>query len=121
MPEDRRDDSDPEPTIGGEDDADARDAGDSRDEEADARTPTRDAASDSASDPDRAGEHGHGHGHDLDHGDAPDHDDHRDHEEPTAGRLTSPMQPYGAREVGIGFVITLVGIAVGYALPLLLG
>lgn len=35
-------------------------------------------------------------------------------------RVTSPMQEFGGREVGIGAVILLVGLLVGYLVPLLL-
>lgn len=35
-------------------------------------------------------------------------------------RVTSPMQEFGGREVGIGAVILLVGLLVAYAVPLLL-
>lgn len=44
-------------------------------------------------------------------------DDH-DHEEAT-GRVTAPMQDFSMRQVGAGFVVLLVGLAVAYVLPAL--
>lgn len=35
-------------------------------------------------------------------------------------RVTSPMQEFGGREVGIGAMILLIGLLVAYAVPLLL-
>ena len=35
-------------------------------------------------------------------------------------RVTSPMQEFGTREVGIGFVVMAVGLAITFGLPLLL-
>lgn len=35
-------------------------------------------------------------------------------------RVTSPMQKFGGREVGIGTVIFLVGVLIAYVVPLLL-
>ena len=35
-------------------------------------------------------------------------------------RVTSPMQSFGMREVGIGFVVLVVGLAVTFGLPFLL-
>lgn len=61
-----------------------------------------------------------------------DHDDH-DHDHATHGvdadehghdiegglvRTTSPMQAFGSREVGIGFAVLAVGLAVAFVLPL---
>ncbi|MFB6282255.1 MAG: hypothetical protein ABEH40_09560 [Haloferacaceae archaeon] len=65
---------------------------------------------------DDAGDHGHEGG--DDHG----HDDHHDH----AGddedlRVTSPMQEFTTGQVGIGFAVLLVGLAVTFGVPLLLG
>ena len=34
-------------------------------------------------------------------------------------RVTSPMQEYGMREVGIGLVVLAIGLLVTFALPLL--
>jgi len=50
------------------------------------------------------------------------HADHEHHphgdEEP--GRVTSPMQEFTTGQVGVGFVVLLVGLAVTFGLPLLL-
>lgn len=46
-----------------------------------------------------------------------DHDHHPDESE--EGRVTSPMQPFDAAEVGVGFVVLLVGLAVTFGVPLL--
>ena len=35
-------------------------------------------------------------------------------------RVTAPMQEFGMREVGIGFAVVIVGLAVTFGLPLLL-
>ncbi|MFC4245712.1 hypothetical protein ACFOZ7_01625 [Natribaculum luteum] len=35
------------------------------------------------------------------------------------GRTTAPMSEYTSRDVGVGFVVLLVGLAVAFALPLL--
>jgi hypothetical protein len=37
-----------------------------------------------------------------------------------AGRVTSPMQEFSMGQVTSGFVVLLVGLAVAYALPLVL-
>lgn len=47
------------------------------------------------------------------------HDDHRTDEE--LERVTSPMQPYSTRAVGIGLVILAIGLLVTFAIPLLVG
>jgi hypothetical protein len=52
-------------------------------------------------------------------------DDHADHEhhphsDEDEGRVTSPMQEFTTGQVGIGFVVLLVGLAVTFGLPLLL-
>jgi len=52
-------------------------------------------------------------------------DDHADHEqhphgEDEDGRVTSPMQAFTTGQVGIGFAVLLVGLAVTFGLPLLL-
>lgn len=111
MSEDRGDE--PEPEIGGEDRNEESEPEIGGEGDRGAESGRRNQSQSRDPDADRAGVHGH------DHDDAPGHDDHRDHEEPTAGRLTSPMQPYRKREAGIGFLILLVGVAVAYALPLL--
>ena len=36
-----------------------------------------------------------------------------------AERTTAPMSDYGSREVGIGFVVMLVGVAIAFGIPLL--
>ena len=43
-----------------------------------------------------------------------DHDDHGDHE--SEGRVTSPMQEFGMGQVGIGFVVMLVGLVLTFGL-----
>ena len=35
-------------------------------------------------------------------------------------RVTAPMQEFGTREVGIGFVVMAIGLAVTFGVPLLL-
>lgn len=37
------------------------------------------------------------------------------------GRVTAPQQPYSMAEVQTGFVVLAVGLAVTFAIPLLLG
>jgi hypothetical protein len=34
-------------------------------------------------------------------------------------RVTAPMGPYSSRDVGIGFVVMLVGVLVAFGIPLL--
>jgi len=51
-------------------------------------------------------------------------DDHADHEhhphgEEEEGRVTSPMKEFTTGQVGIGFAVLLVGLAVTFGLPLL--
>jgi hypothetical protein len=50
-------------------------------------------------------------------------DDHADHEHHThdddEGRVTSPMQDFTTGQVGIGFVVLLVGLVVTFGVPLL--
>jgi len=53
-----------------------------------------------------------------------DHEDHADHEhhshgDEDEGRVTSPMQAFTTGQVGVGFVVLLVGLAVTFGLPLL--
>jgi hypothetical protein len=48
-----------------------------------------------------------------------EHDSHDEHDGP-AGRITAPMQDFTTGEVGVGFLILLVGLAVAFGLPLLL-
>ena len=45
-------------------------------------------------------------------------DDHS-HEPDPDKRVTSPMQEFGGREVGIGATVTLVGLLLAYAVPFL--
>ncbi|WP_164471058.1 MULTISPECIES: DUF7550 family protein [Halorubrum] len=45
-------------------------------------------------------------------------DDHS-HEPDPDKRVTSPMQTFGSREVGIGAAVTLVGLLVAYVIPFL--
>lgn len=48
---------------------------------------------------------------------------HADHEQskPLPGeRITSPMQPYSTGQVGIGFVVLVVGLVVTFGVPLML-
>jgi hypothetical protein len=54
---------------------------------------------------------------------ADDHADHEHHphdEDEDEGRVTSPMQDFTTGQIGIGFVVLLVGLAVTFGLPLLL-
>ncbi|MFB6221028.1 MAG: hypothetical protein ABEH90_06270 [Halolamina sp.] len=46
-----------------------------------------------------------------------DHDEH-EHDEhgESDGRVTSPMQAYGMREVGVGIAVLLVGLVVTFGL-----
>ena len=53
----------------------------------------------------------------TDHADDGGHGDHHDHE---SGRSTAPQSPYTNREVGIGLAITLAGIVLVFAVPILL-
>lgn len=47
-------------------------------------------------------------------------DDHAEHHEgESEGRTTAPMQDYSTGQVGTGFVVMLVGVAVAYLLPTL--
>lgn len=48
--------------------------------------------------------------HDDEHGDEPDGDE----------RVTSPMQEFTARQVGIGFAVLLVGVAIAFGVPIAL-
>ena len=62
-----------------------------------------------------------------DHEEHSDHDDHGDHGHDDHGtsegleRVTSPMQEFGSREVGIGALILAGGLLVAFAIPLALG
>ncbi|WP_200840282.1 hypothetical protein [Halorubrum sp. JWXQ-INN 858] len=42
------------------------------------------------------------------------------HEPDPDARVTSPMQEFGGREVGIGVAVLLVGLVVAYVVPTLL-
>lgn len=44
-----------------------------------------------------------------------DNDDHDEHGN-SEGRVTSPMQEYGTREVGVGFAVLVVGLVVTFGL-----
>lgn len=58
---------------------------------------------------------------DADHGTANDgHDDHDHHDDPD-GRTTAPQSEYSGRQVAIGAIVTIVGVAVAYGVPALLG
>jgi len=48
-------------------------------------------------------------------------DDHTDHGHDVEGldRVTSPMQEFSMSQVGIGFAVLAVGLAVAFAVPLL--
>ncbi|SFL06908.1 hypothetical protein SAMN04487950_2275 [Halogranum rubrum] len=48
-----------------------------------------------------------------------EHDSH-DHGGNEEGRITSPMQSFTMSQVGTGIVVTLVGLAVVFGVPLLL-
>ena len=41
------------------------------------------------------------------------------HEDEETGRITSPMQDFGMREVGIGLLIFLIGAVITFIIPLL--
>lgn len=43
-----------------------------------------------------------------------------DHTEPFTERSTAPQSPYTNRDVGIGFIILLIAIALVYGVPVLL-
>jgi hypothetical protein len=50
-------------------------------------------------------------------------DDHSDHDHPNSddeGRVTSPMQDFSTGQVGVGFAVLLVGVAITFGLPLFL-
>ena len=71
---------------------------------------------------DRVDDHGHGddsrdeelHDHEARVGEAHGHD------VEGLDRVTAPMQSFGTREVGVGFVVLAVGLAVTFGLPFLL-
>lgn len=46
--------------------------------------------------------------------------DHDDEPDPDA-RVTAPMQDFTTGQVGIGFAILLVGLAIAFGVPLVLG
>jgi hypothetical protein len=48
------------------------------------------------------------------------HADDHGHDDGDDGRVTSPMQEFTTGQVGVGFVVLLVGLAVAFGLPLLL-
>jgi hypothetical protein len=47
-----------------------------------------------------------------------DHADHDHHPHGGEGRVTSPMQEFPTRDVGVGAAVLLVGLAVTFGLPL---
>ncbi|MFB6100940.1 MAG: hypothetical protein ABEJ73_00055 [Haloplanus sp.] len=49
-----------------------------------------------------------------------DHDHHPHGEDETEGRVTSPMQDFTTSQVGTGFLVLLVGLAVTFGLPFVL-
>ena len=51
-----------------------------------------------------------------------DHDDHdhHPHSETAEGRVTSPMQEFSTGQVGIGFAVLAVGLAVTFGLAFVL-
>ncbi|MFC4450040.1 DUF7550 family protein [Halorussus aquaticus] len=59
---------------------------------------------------------------DVDHEDYAEMDDHTDdihgHEARDMDRVTSPMQEFSTSQVGIGFAVLAVGLAVAFVLPL---
>lgn len=46
--------------------------------------------------------------------------DEHDKEIEQIGRVTAPQQEYSMRQVGLGFVVLLVGLVVAFGVPLLL-
>ncbi|WP_101296609.1 DUF7550 family protein [Halegenticoccus soli] len=47
--------------------------------------------------------------------------EHQEAEDTTAGpRSTAPQSPYSMRQVGIGFAVLLVGLAITFGIPLAL-
>jgi hypothetical protein len=55
----------------------------------------------------------------ADHADDHAEHEHHPHGDEEDGRITSPMQDFTTGQVGIGFVVLLVGLAVTFGLPLL--
>lgn len=53
----------------------------------------------------------------ADHGDGHGHDD--DHGTPATGRSTAPQSAYSSRDVGIGFVVLLLGLVLAFGVPIL--
>ena len=66
--------------------------------------------------------HGDDHGdHEADHaGHGDEHDDHGHGDEYDEGRVTSPMQEFESSQVTTGVVVLVVGLVVGFGIPLLL-
>lgn len=61
--------------------------------------------------------------HDTDETPASDGHDHHDSDTPEPRpdhRTTAPQSPYSNRDVGVGFVVALVGMVVVFGLPVLL-
>jgi hypothetical protein len=48
-----------------------------------------------------------------------DHDHHPHGDDEDDGRVTSPMQEFTTGQVGVGFAVLLVGLAVTFGAPLL--
>lgn len=43
-----------------------------------------------------------------------------EHEAEETGRVTSPMQDFGSREVTIGLIVLVIGLLITFVLPLFL-
>ena len=61
----------------------------------------------------------HGDAHDDTHGHDDVHGETHGHDVEGLDRITSPMQGYSMKQVGIGFAILFVGLLVTFGLPLL--
>lgn len=53
----------------------------------------------------------------ADHADDGGHGDHHDHDE---GRTTAPQSAYTGRQVGIGWLVAIVGLVVTFGIPIAL-
>lgn len=60
------------------------------------------------------------HGHDA-HGEETHGHDAHDHDDEPAGRTTAPQSEFTTKQAMIGAVVTVVGIAIAYGVPALLG
>ncbi|NHN58658.1 MULTISPECIES: hypothetical protein [Halorussus] len=60
----------------------------------------------------------------VDHDDYAEMDDHTDdihgHEAEEMDRVTSPMQEFSSSQVGVGFAVLAIGLAIAFAVPLVL-